>query len=308
MEMSKACANWVEPAFLLGRWSFVVENPANLYRLISPPGFIIAAITLSPKNPAQFRIRFYTVNMTMRSDPATRFLTSTKHLLLLGVLFCNLQLSSADSAVISRINHSVERFLQEFHAGRVEPGHRIEVSVGYIDPRLNLPDCSTELDLALNGSQQGLGKLQVKVSCMGTQPWTKYVPAEVHLYGEVLVATENIRRGTLIEARHLRLRETDLAALRRAPVVNPDRVIGMELKYPLTTGGAFSLEGLAKPVVVQRGDLVQLVAESKNLRIKQQGEALQDGALGKVINVRNNSSDMVVQAEVVGSGKVKVQL
>jgi flagella basal body P-ring formation protein FlgA len=102
--------------------------------------------------------------------------------------------------------------------------------------------------------------------------------------------------------------ETNIATLRRTPVADQDLVIGMELKYPLTTGSAFSLDSLTRPLLVQRGDLVQLVAESKNLRIRQQGEALQDGALGKVINVRNNSSEMIVQAEVIGSGKVKVQL
>lgn len=53
---------------------------------------------------------------------------------------------------------------------------------------------------------------------------------------------------------------------------------------------------------------MQLIAESKNLTIRQQDEVLQDGALGKVINVRNNSSEMLIQAEAAGSGKVKVQL
>lgn len=214
----------------------------------------------------------------------------------------------ADPAATADITNAVKQFLLDFHEGRLQPDHRIEVSVGYIDPRLNLPKCGTDLSVSLNGNQQGLGKLQVKVNCQGNQPWTKFVPAEVSLFAEVLVASENIRRGTMIEERHIRLMETNLAKLRRTPVSDRDLVIGMELKYPLTSGGAFSLESLSKPVLVERGDLVQLVAESKNLKIRQQGEALQDGALGKIINVRNSSSEMVVQAEVVGSGRVKVQL
>ncbi|MFK7862697.1 MAG: flagellar basal body P-ring formation chaperone FlgA [Pseudohongiellaceae bacterium] len=208
----------------------------------------------------------------------------------------------------SAISDAVRQFLENFHEGRLQVGQRIEVSVGYIDPRLNLPPCDSDLSTTLNGSQQGLGKLQVKVSCQGSQPWTKYVGAEVSLFASVLVATENIRRGTLIEARHLRFMETNLALLRRTPVDDKDLVIGMELKYPLTSGSPFSLEGLSRPVLVERGDLVQLLAETNNLRIRQQGEALQDGALGKVINVRNNSSEMVIQAEVIGTGRVKVQL
>lgn len=272
-------------------------------------------VLIESKNPAQTLNRSYTVKMRIQNNIAIGKLgknccwltRALKTFALLAVLGGNSYLF-ADQSVITQISNEVEQFLEDFHAGRLQPDHRIEVAVGYIDPRLNLPRCPSNLQLALNGNQQGIGKLQVKASCGGDRPWTKYVAAEVNLFGEVLVATENIRRGTAIEERHIRLMETNIATLRRTPVRDKDLVIGMELKYPLTTGAAFSLEGLNKPLLIQRGDLVQLVAESKNLRIRQQGEALQDGALGKVINVRNNSSEMIIQAEVVGSGRVKVQL
>lgn len=267
------------------------------------------------KNSAQSPNQLYTVKMRIQTNRVIgklnkgccRLVMALKTFVLVAVLGGNTYLF-ADQSVITQITSEVKQFLEDFHAGRLQPEHRIEVTVGYIDPRLNLPTCPVNLQLALNGNQQGIGKLQVKASCDGNRPWTKYVAAEVNLFGDVLVATENIRRGTAIEERHMRLLETNIATLRRTPVTDKNLVIGMELKYPLTSGAAFSLEGLSKPLLIQRGDLVQLVAESKNLRIRQQGEALQDGALGKVINVRNNSSDMVVQAEVVGLGKVKVQL
>ncbi|MFT6094538.1 MAG: flagella basal body P-ring formation protein FlgA [Pseudohongiellaceae bacterium] len=267
------------------------------------------------KKTAQCLNQPYTVTMSIHSDKVLNELSkkscqmvrTLQTLAFLTVLGANSS-AVAEQGVIAQITNEVEQFLEDFHAGRLQPEHRIEIIVGYIDPRLNLPGCPSSLQLELNGNQQGIGKLQVKASCAGDRPWTKYVAAEVNLFGNVLVATENIRRGTAIEERHMRLMETNIATLRRTPVADQDLVIGMELKYPLTTGSAFSLDSLTRPLLVQRGDLVQLVAESKNLRIRQQGEALQDGALGKVINVRNNSSEMIVQAEVIGSGKVKVQL
>jgi flagella basal body P-ring formation protein FlgA len=267
------------------------------------------------KNSARSVNQPYTVTMSIQSIKVLTKL-STKCCLLAGALqplafLAALGVNSsaiAERNVITQITNEVEQFLQDFHRGRLQPEHRIEIVVGYIDPRLNLPSCPSSLQLALNGNQQGIGKLQVKASCIGDRPWTKYVAAEVNLFGNVLVATENIRRGTAIEERHMQLMETNIASLRRTPVADKELVIGMELKYPLTTGSAFSMDSLTKPLLVQRGDLVQLVAESKNLRIRQQGEALQDGALGKVIDVRNNSSEMVIQAEVISSGKVKVQL
>ena len=74
----------------------------------------------------------------------------------------------AEQSVIAQITNEVEQFLEDFYAGRLQPELRIEIVVGYIDPRLNLPSCSSSLQLALNVNQQGIGKLQVKASCAGT--------------------------------------------------------------------------------------------------------------------------------------------
>ena len=112
----------------------------------------------------------------------------------------------------------------------------------------------------------------------------------------------------LLDLGHFSILETDIASLRRTPITDPESAIGMELKYSLTAGAAISQEILQKPKVVKRGDLVHLVAETESLVTGKQGEALQDGEVGKLINVRNNSSRLVVQAMVVSTGKVKVQL
>ena len=202
----------------------------------------------------------------------------------------------------------VEDYLEDLHDDGINAHNRIEVSVGYIDPRLRLPGCDQPLQLSLNGSQQPIGKLQVQVLCAGTAPWKKFVPAEVKAFQPILVANGNIPRGTLLDLSHFSILDTDIASLRRTPISDPETAIGMELKYSLTAGAAISQEILQKPKVVKRGDLVQLVAETDSLLIRQQGEALQDGEVGKLINVRNNSSRLVVQAMVVSTGKVKVQL
>jgi flagella basal body P-ring formation protein FlgA len=214
----------------------------------------------------------------------------------------------AQSSAIEQISRGIELFLTELHGSEIGEDQRLEIKVGYLDPRLNLPVCPHEPDIQLNGNQREIGKLQVKVSCHGLNPWSKYIAAEVNVYGQVAVATNSLNRGTVLEAHDIDIDEVNLATLRRRPVFDSNTLIGMELKYPLTSGGAFSMDAVQRPMVIERGDIVQLVAETQNLSIRQQGEALQNGAIGSVINVRNSSSDIVVQAEVVAQGKVKVQL
>ena len=102
--------------------------------------------------------------------------------------------------------------------------------------------------------------------------------------------------------------ERDVASLRRPAITDISGILGMELKYSLTVDRPIHEEALQMPKVVKRGDLVQLIAQTETLQVKQQAEALEDGEIGKSINVRNTSSELVVQATVVGAGRVKIEL
>jgi flagella basal body P-ring formation protein FlgA len=208
----------------------------------------------------------------------------------------------------SLLQQSVKDYLTDLATERDADERRVEVTVGYIDPRIALPSCSRELDLNINGRQQPIGNVQVKVQCRGDVPWSKFVSAEVQVFELILVASENLGRGTILEDFDFRFDERDISSLRKTPVTRPADAIGKELKYSLTTGAPLALEGMKRPKVIRRGDQVLMVAESGVLQINQQGEAMQDGEVGKLINVRNSDSRRVIQAVVVSSGKVKIQL
>lgn len=221
------------------------------------------------------------------------------------------QLAGAQQDVqsIASLESLVMEFLQaEVSHQQFRPDQRTEIEVGYIDPRLRLPACPGHPELSLNGTGKALGKVQVRVQCSGDRAWTKYIPAEIKIYESVLVANHNLNRGTLLDDSHFSLQEMDIGQLRRTPLFLAEDAIGKELKYSLTAGSPLSLESLQLPKVVQRGDMVQLVAETESLQVRQQAEALEDGEIGKVIDVRNTSSRLVVQAVVVAAGKVKIQL
>ena len=55
-----------------------------------------------------------------------------------------------------------------------------------------------------------------------------------------------------------------------------------------------------------RGSLVQMRLAVTGLSVIGQGEALESGAAGERIRVRNTGSKAVVDAEVIGPGQVRV--
>jgi len=62
---------------------------------------------------------------------------------------------------------------------------------------------------------------------------------------------------------------------------------------------------LAAPVVVKRGDGVMMVARQDGIEVSMAGEALDAGARGAVVRVKNGTSGQVVRMRVVGAGAVQ---
>ncbi len=55
-----------------------------------------------------------------------------------------------------------------------------------------------------------------------------------------------------------------------------------------------------------KGDIVTIVASTNNLEIKTQGQALEEGKVNDLIQVKNVKTKKVIQAVVTGPNTVKV--
>jgi flagella basal body P-ring formation protein FlgA len=87
---------------------------------------------------------------------------------------------------------------------------------------------------------------------------------------------------------------------------DPAMVIGMQLKQQIQPGVPIPLAELMQPTQISRGDPVRLQLQVGGLSVVGQGVALESGAAGERIRVRNVSSQAVLEGEVVQSGIVRV--
>lgn len=83
-------------------------------------------------------------------------------------------------------------------------------------------------------------------------------------------------------------------------------VVGKMSHRTLLPGAAIPLAGLDKPRLVLNGAEVQLVYMAGGLTIVTVGAAMQDGAAGDVIKVRNSDSGVTVTGAVQADGSVRV--
>jgi flagella basal body P-ring formation protein FlgA len=191
------------------------------------------------------------------------------------------------------------------HAYAKEPG-RVEIEVATLDARLQVPICQEPLQTSVNRPSTNGGRVTVRVECLDSSPWSRYVAASVRLYQDIAVASRALPRGSIIGPGDVILKEQDISTLRGQVIKDPGVAVGQSVRRSVTADTALSLDLLEAPVLVKRGDMVVLIAERGSIAIRETGTALQAGEAGRQIPVRNNSSDRVVQAVVTGAGEVKV--
>lgn len=123
---------------------------------------------------------------------------------------------------------------------------------------------------------------------------------------EVVVPVRAIGRGEPVASADVtverRPRET------AGPDYAPDlgSAVGKVAKRPLVAGQPIRNADVVRQDVVARGDLVTMTFEAAGLAITMRGRAIEAGAAGEVIQVQNPQSKRVLQATVLGPGRVSV--
>lgn len=216
----------------------------------------------------------------------------------------------AETDTSSQSHDSIRARVHQFLVEQLEPSQRqdAEIEIGSLDPRLRLRQCTAALQAFALGGRDTVGATSVGVRCEDAQPWTLYVTARVVVFDDVLVASRSLRRGEPLGPGDLRRERKDLSRLAYGYLTDADSAQGKILKRSYLPGQVVQPNHLQAPQLVKRGQQVTLHAEAGGIEIHMGGEALSDGAAGERIQVRNNSSNRIVEGEVVAKGVVKVRI
>lgn len=184
-------------------------------------------------------------------------------------------------------------------------GEDVRIEAMTLDPRLRLPACGSALDTRVD---RPLGtRLAAVVSCPGPANWSVRVPLRAQVWRPVVTLAQPVPRGAILRAEQLRLESMDLLALPRGYFTEPQAAVGMQTLRPLRAERALAPDALAPPRLVQRGAQVTILATVGPVSVRSQGVALQDGAEGARVSVRNPRSGRVVEGRVTAEGAIAVQ-
>ncbi len=122
----------------------------------------------------------------------------------------------------------------------------------------------------------------------------------------VLVAARRLMPGESIGPRDVKLVRMPMARLRPGLAERPDQAVGLALRRPAAADQPLLLADLSPPLVVERGAMVTMLYDAPGMTLSAQGRAMEGAARGAVVPVMNLASRVVVEAEVIAPGRVRV--
>jgi len=132
-------------------------------------------------------------------------------------------------------------------------------------------------------------------------PQRIHVTAEIRLETPAVCAVRPVARGQTLTPGDVAVSRIQLDR-RRAITTDPSAVIGRVAESRLLAGDPIELARLEDAAVIERGDALSLRWRRGKLEVRLTGSALEDGAVGQVIAVRNSRSRQPVRARVLGPG------
>ena len=123
---------------------------------------------------------------------------------------------------------------------------------------------------------------------------------------DVPVVTRQLTKMDVIEKSDLTIISVPERTLRKDTITDIGQLIGQSPRNGITPNRPIHAMEVSAPIVIKRGDLVEMAYNTPYIHIKTSGVALDEGAKGSMIRVKNQKSQTAVSVRVESAGKVSV--
>lgn len=226
----------------------------------------------------------------------------------INLSLCLLLLASPLAAIATTFHplETIQENVQSFVKASLDPAGQYQINSAQIDPRLQLPLCSEKLEIFPQSGNIRPGRNTLGIRCPGSDNWTIYSTVVIKSFEAVLVLTKQLSRNDKINLEHFTTETRDTSTLQVGYLTDPNNVINKQATRFIPAGSVLYRFHYSEPTLVKRGERVSIQSGKPGLLITSAGVAMMDGIKGQQINVKNVSSQRVIQATVVNQGLVNV--
>lgn len=219
---------------------------------------------------------------------------------------------SADPGDVTVLQDRVCGTIEDFIRGRIEAD---SLSVVVTPPNLSgfhaeLSEDAAGFDVSVawersDDALAGSTSVPFVIEGEGRILLRSYTRAVTRLYSRVCVAARFLNRSNILKSHDVRHALMDVTTVRGA-VTHPDRVIGQRTRRIIGQDRIITETMIEPPPVIDRGDRVQILLSHRNIELKADGFAREDGWAGDAIRVRYANRPEEITALVKEAGTVFV--
>jgi flagellar basal body P-ring formation protein FlgA len=217
---------------------------------------------------------------------------------ILTLLFASAQ--AAQPAVPMQIEQAARAELERQMAasGLTEPQFDVAVAT-----RRAAPPCARDVVVETLETRSPQ-RMRFLARCNDTPGWRLEYVVRARVSAMVAVAAAPVAPNEALTEAQVTLERRDISNV-ADPITTPEDAVGQMSRRMLRPGDILRSGQLSSPVLVKRGDAVVMTARRDGIEVSTAGEALDAGARGAAIRVRNANSGQVVRMRVAGPGEVE---
>jgi flagella basal body P-ring formation protein FlgA len=228
------------------------------------------------------------------------------------IAFCKATLVASTFALFSGLAQAATQpfTVQIEQAARAELERQMAAS-GLTEPQIDLtvvttraaPPCAQNIAIEPLDTRSPQ-RMRFLARCNDTPGWRYEYVVRARLTAMVAVTAGPVAANEALTDAQVTIERRDISNI-ADPITTPDEAVGQMSRRMLRPGDILRSGQLSSPVMVKRGDAVMMVARREGIEVSSAGEALDAGARGATVRVRNANSGQVVRMRVAGPGQVE---
>lgn len=202
--------------------------------------------------------------------------------------------------------NSISDAVKQYVIEQNVPLKEVQISLTPVSEKKHIPQCDKPLTVKPLPGSKLIGYSKFRISCSAQKKWKINVSVQIDGKIDVLVASRPIVRGSILHKSDFQYAQRLNSQLNHGYYTSAKQLRLMEAKRNIRLGQVLTPAQLKAQKLVQRGQLITIIAKSDGLNLRVKGKALMSGQRGQTIKVKNLSSKKLIFAKVMSYGIVQV--
>ncbi len=203
----------------------------------------------------------------------------------------------------SVVESRIIRFIEDIYP----EGNPVRIKLNSIPAALRENVAVVNVNFVNVPDVNGNGICSVEIKNRAGRVRVVQVPFRVFSKRELFVLKKAGQKGDLVSMKDIRVRETYMNGRQGGYPASAEDVVGKALKRDVPANTVITDQVLENQVVMKRGDIVTIIAETNKLIVRAKGRTIDKGGIGETIRVRNIASGKELTAKVMSGSTVKVE-